>query len=89
MCAFIYVRERRLVRDSNLECRLRHVVLSEKPTIHRVEAVDRSQRYRGKFNAFWDIQFSEVNNDIFNIYFYWFHQIYSTYKMSYNRDKKV
>lgn len=43
MCAFIYVRERRLVRDSNLESRLRHVVLSEKPTIHRLEVVDLSQ----------------------------------------------
>lgn len=46
VCAFIYVRERRLVRDSNLERRLRHVVLGEKPTIHRLEAVDVSQRSR-------------------------------------------
>lgn len=37
MCAFIYVRERRLVRDSNLERRLRHVVFGEKPTIHRLK----------------------------------------------------
>lgn len=39
LCAFIYVRERRLVRDSNIERRLRHVALGEKPKIHLVEVM--------------------------------------------------
>lgn len=40
VCVYLRTRAPRLVRDSNLERRLRHVALGEKPTIHLVEDVE-------------------------------------------------